>query len=237
MEKENKPQEVLKICKVCQQGDWFNPTTGYCLRCSKPAKEENFSIRKFRPEIAKPEGVEVEKLGDSLVLKKGWYDRELASFQFPFTVGWNTFLMIFLALWISDQQAKGGFSNIDTLAFLSPFILVGVISAYYLLTTYLNYTTICVTKDSLSVKHRPLFWLGNRTIPKSELEQLYVVKGSTIKSGGKKTHYYDLKAKLKNGGHHTLISSLPSTEVALFLEQQIEKYVGITDYVVEGEIS
>jgi hypothetical protein len=237
MEKENKPEEVLKICKVCQQSDWFNPTTGYCLRCSNPPKDDNLSIRKFRPQMPRPAGLEVDKFTDSLALKKGWYDKETASFQLVFAFVWNIFLTTSLAIWISDSLAKREIPDISYLMALAPFILIGIFLVYCLAATYRNSTTISVKKDNLSIKHSPLAWPGNRTIPKSELDQLYVVKGSTIKSGGTKIHYYNLKAKLKNGKHTILISALPSKEVALFLEQQIETYMGIVDYIVEGELS
>ncbi len=77
----------------------------------------------------------------------------------------------------------------------------------------------------------PLPWQKNKSIHSSDLSQLYVKKiyhDSNFKS-------YFLYGIDKNTKHIKLLTFTDSPEGVLYLEQQIEKFLGIKDAQVYGE--
>ena len=50
------------------------------------------------------------------------------------------------------------------------------------------------------------------------------------------SYSYSVQAVIKNGETIELISGLPSKDAALFIEQEIEKYLKIEDEPVRGEL-
>ncbi len=72
----------------------------------------------------------------------------------------------------------------------------------------------------------PLPWLGNMKIPAGEIRQ---------RRGGTSTRYH-LNAITGQNRKLCLVRDVPAADVALYLEQEIEKALGIEDRKVAGEM-
>ncbi len=113
--------------------------------------------------------------------------------------------------------------------------IVGIVLTYYLIAGYINKTVIEVNSMFLSVRHRPLPFLGNKKIQSQDIKQLY--SKEMIHRGKNGINYtYEIHAVLDNDKRIKVVSGMPRSEQALFIEQEIEKYLKIRDESIEGEI-
>jgi len=107
--------------------------------------------------------------------------------------------------------------------------------AYYGLTMLLNRIEVQVNRERLRIKVGPVPTFGDAAYAAAQFSQLYVFENqSTYKR--KTTITYELRARLTTGKHVTLIGALDSRDLALYLEQTIEKRLGIKDTPVVNEL-
>ena len=87
------------------------------------------------------------------------------------------------------------------------------------------------------MRHRPLFFPGT-TLNPALLEQLYC-KEKIQHNRRTTTCTYELHALTQDGTHKKLVGGLDEVDQALFLEQQIEAYLGIQDRPTQtrGEVT
>ena len=129
---------------------------------------------------------------------------------------------------------------LDVLFTLFPLIHVGVGVGltYTCLAKLFNRTTIQVDEKKLVVKHGPFKWRGQVEAYTTAIEQLYVHQFEYDFGKGKSsTTTYEVHAILKGGGSVRLIKGLKSPFQALFIEQEIERHLGIEPRRVPGEYS
>jgi hypothetical protein len=99
---------------------------------------------------------------------------------------------------------------------------------YALLTMLLNRTTVRADQDRVQVDHGPLpFFFKKRSLPREDIAQLF--------AAGDKGRFA-VKAKLADGSTATLVEPLVRAEQALFVEQELERTLGIVDYSVPEEL-
>ena len=238
-----KYESVPERCEICHQSDCFTPSSGHCSRCSalvvwKPSSLQNNFVQNPRiSPIVRPTNVQVECYDQQLKLVTSWQNEELSTIILPFF-----FLSyIFLIFGIITTGLVTKFSvvwlNIAIAILISLLVLSILAGIYFAQATRRNHSTILVANRMLIIKHSPLPWFGNKIIDVENLSQLYAKKNTkTILSALEETSFYDLHAKLNDGRDITLISGLASAEVARFLEQQIESYLGIVDQPIVGEV-
>jgi hypothetical protein len=113
-----------------------------------------------------------------------------------------------------------------------------VLGAYASLGKAINRTTLTVTRGTLRYRHGPLPWSGNRTLPVAAIEQLYCwAKERRARGGGEReVRHYQVHALLRDGTRFRLLRLLDQLEQAQYVEQQIERYLGISDAPVDGEV-
>ncbi|MBU2572551.1 MAG: hypothetical protein KKH28_00525 [Elusimicrobia bacterium] len=175
-----------------------------------------------------PKGYSVDHDGTGLVITRRWWSWKYLALL-GFCVFWNGFLVV----WYFIAFTKGG----PLIMKLFPLLHVaaGVALTYTGVAGLVNRTRITVNTAEVKVKHFPLPWLGNRLIPRQEIDQLFCEE--KITSGKNRMHYsYNLSAVMRGGNRLKLVSGLDTPENALFLEQQIEGFLGITDRPVAGEM-
>ena len=100
---------------------------------------------------------------------------------------------------------------------------------YNLTTMFVNSTVIRADTKGVSVEHGPLpslFGRGQR-VAREQVKQLFATNFGGL---------FAVKAQLVDGKELDLVKPLVSPEQALFVEQQLEKSLGITDFAVEGEL-
>ena len=106
---------------------------------------------------------------------------------------------------------------------------------YYALTGWFNVTDITATRQDITVKHKPLPWLGNKTINARDIKQLYGKEKVTTNRNSTSVSY-EIHVITHSGADTTLVTGLETSQQALFIEQEIEKFLNIKNAPVRGEI-
>lgn len=178
-------------------------------------------------DVPLPERFVVERPAGALQISWRWFT-PAAIFLAVFAVFWNGFV----CMWITMALAggAGAFALFATI-----HALVGLGVAYGALTMFLNTTTVAASYSALSVRHGPLPAPGNLELPRDALRQLYCVEHvSRSRRGSSVT--YRVQAVKADGSSAALIKGLASAEQALFLEQELERFLAIKDERVRGEL-
>jgi hypothetical protein len=180
-----------------------------------------------RGEVPLPKGLRVYRRANGLRIVRKWFGPASILLAF-FCLFLNGIVMFMGTMAISDGEWLG-------LAFLSMLALVGLAVAYFTLASFLNSTTTTVLNGLLKITSGPIKVPGNKEIKADLLQQLYTKRH--VHHDKNSTHIsYELRAQLADGRDETLIANLSKQEQALFMEQQIEEFLGIEDRVVGGEI-
>jgi len=181
-----------------------------------------------KPAVEMPKRFSVALEGADLVITHRWFSAIFVFLLF-FCLLWNGFL----ALWYFLAFMKGG----PLLMKLFPVLHValGIGLAYFTLAGFVNRTVIRVGSGTLSIRHWPLPWPGNKVLSWTDVEQLFCEeKVSRGRSGVSVA--YQVSAVMRGGSRVKLVSGLPSPEQALFIEQRVEGALGIKDRPVLGEL-
>ncbi|NUO01293.1 MAG: zinc ribbon domain-containing protein [Saprospiraceae bacterium] len=227
----------------------------HCPSCSAPVPAEDINITRMvakcsqchtvfsfesefsatnapvysKPEILMPVGIEVLRLLSEVQIEISWR-KTSSKFFILFTVIWNAIILpVSIATIISGEW--------QILLFLSLHFSVGLVLLYVTLTTLLNTTYITVSSRRLVVEHKPL-WLPfhpDQDIASFLVKQLYAVKYEQGKTNGRPVYAYSLHVLLKSGQDVKLLKGLKTAEQAQYIEQEIERFLKISDEVVEGE--
>jgi hypothetical protein len=180
-----------------------------------------------RPAVPQPRGVAMDDLGGRLRLVRRWFQWPILMLLF-FCVAWDGFLVFWYSIAFTQKAPW------IMVVFPVVHVAVGIAMTYGVLCGFFNRTVIEVEGGRFTIQHGPLPWPGNRTIDTADLKQLYCrQRVRNTRNGTSET--YELHAQLADGKQLKLISGLDEAEQALFLEQQIEKYLGIKDVPVAGE--
>jgi hypothetical protein len=205
------------------------------------AREKAESIE--RPQVPMPKGIRVQAFGDSLEITRRWYNHGFLFLAF-FCLMWNGFMIV----WHVIALSMGAW-------FMSLFGLlhtaVGIGLAYFTGAGFLNRTVIRARRGLIEVTSGPVPWPGNLTLSTDDLEQLYCTekvrqgKNGTscsyeihaITSGPPDSFTWGSRSAPSPGKvRKTLLKGLTDAEQALFIEQQLERFLGIEDKPVRGEI-
>ena len=175
-----------------------------------------------------PGNVTVDNHGTGLTLSYRWF-----SYKFIFLVFFCIFWDGFLVFWYS--QALSGNAPLMMILFPLLHVGVGVGLTYYTVAGFVNRTIVDVTREGITIHHAPLPWPGNKTVPAFEITQLY--REEVISRSNRGTNVrYRLSAISRDNKKIKLISGIDAADVALFLEQEIEKWLNIKNVPVTGEM-
>ena len=180
-----------------------------------------------RPRAPQPESVAVTQEGGSLRIVYRWLSWKFIGLL-VFCIAWDSFLIF----WYTNVGENS--SWIMTI-FPVAHVAVGLGVTYYTMAGFLNSTIIMLNPQFLIITHTPLPWFGNRRVESAQLTQLYAEQIiSQLRNSSSST--CQLNGILRNNCKVKLLSGLPSQDVALFVEQSIENFLGIADEPVAGEI-
>ncbi len=116
------------------------------------------------------------------------------------------------------------------------FLVVGICAIGCLLRMLFNRTHIRITMNQLMVRQELLFPAGRRSMPREQIKQVYVVQSNYGK--GKHMHMrYGVQAALYDYPDMVLVENLGDPHDALYIEQQVERYLNIRDVRVAGEFA
>jgi hypothetical protein len=174
-----------------------------------------------------PARMVVDARGSDLTIVMRWFSWTYIFMAF-FCVVWDGFLVFWYGMALASQ-------NLVMMLFPLLHVAVGVGLTYFTVAGFFNRTTFRVERGYLSVRHGPLPWPGNLEVPTSSLEQLFCTEKVSHGRNGT-TVRYGVEAVLKDGRHLKLAPGLEDREQAMFLEQTIEKHLGIQDRRVRSEM-
>jgi hypothetical protein len=109
-----------------------------------------------------------------------------------------------------------------------PFLGLCFITLYFALVALLNTATIDISRGRLMVEQGPIPSARRRDIDSTTVQQ-----GCVIRRESRHTFSYKLYA-LTRGGPHKHLVTVDDGQLALYLEQEIERSLGMEDQVVRG---
>lgn len=183
----------------------------------------------FRAKAPLPSRFRVEESDGTTRITWRWFSF-IHAFLIFFCIAWDSFLVVWYGIALNTD------APLIAIIFPVAHVAVGVGLTYYTLTGLVNRTAIEVSRNHLSIRHGPLPWFGNREVPGRQYTQLFGEETSST-SKGNTTYSYNLCALDRDGQKVKLISNLPEKDQVLYLEQSLERRMGIEDAPVEGEIA
>jgi hypothetical protein len=230
-------------------------TTIYCPNCNAEIPPENINIngliakcvvcgkvfnfadqvetpvsfaRAEYTDVHRPDSIEVENLGHQLIIKRRWFTPEIVVLAI-FALFWNGTIVFVMG---TAFAMGAGFISL----FGSLHAAVGIYLAYTVLAGFLNTTVITADMQTLAIRHGPIPWPGNREVASSSIKQLYCREHMKRRKRGY-SYTYSIQALLNDTSLQALVKGLQSPEQALYVEQEIERHLGIKDEPVRGEIA
>ena len=164
-----------------------------------------------------------------LTLVYAWF-RPYHVFMLFFCIVWGAFLVF----WYRTALAHPSPSSI-ALWFPLLHVAVGVGITYSTIAGFLNRTRVGVNTGEITIRHGPLPWIGNSKVPAGEIRQLFREEIISTGNNGRSASYH-LNAIIGQNRKLRLIRNIPAADMALYLEQEIEKALGIEDRRVAGEM-
>ena len=185
------------------------------------------SPRPRRLDVPLPKGISVERQGYELAITRRWLSPKYFFLIF-FCLIWDGFLCFWYSMAISQR--------IWFMAlFATGHAAIGLFLTYSTIAGFLNQTLIRVSSGQLAVSHGPLPWWGNKRLESSGIAQVYC-KEHISRGKNSTTTTYEVHASTHAGKHEKLVDSLDSSDQALYLEQEIERFLSIKDVPVVGEV-
>lgn len=211
------PARSLAKCAHC----------GALMSLAPPAAEPGGP--RARAEVPLPPSLRMTEVPDGLEIRRRWFTPAVLFLVF-FCVAWDGFLVFWYGI-----AFKTGAPLIMSL-FPLIHVAVGVGLTYSTVATLFNTTRIRLTWSELSIAHFPVPWPGNRSIPREEIDQLYCRRVVSRNNDNGPTTRYELWMAAKDGQARKLLGAGLDEQQALFVEQQIERALGIPDRPIAGEI-
>jgi hypothetical protein len=182
-----------------------------------------------RQPVPLPEKFKLSSSGSSLRIEWRWWSPAYI-FLFLFCIAWDSFLFF----WYS--MALGGPAPVFFMLFPIVHVAVGVGLTYLCLAGFFNRTVVKVDNRVLRVRHGPLPWPGNVDWSVNDLRQFFV-RSQTHRGKHGSNETFDVVAVPAEGRRRPLLKRLPSQDQAIFVEQELERFLSIQDEPVPGEIS
>jgi hypothetical protein len=182
-------------------------------------------------DVPQPERVKVENENGALTIRLSWFTYKILFFTL-FALFWNgvMFSLVGGALFSLFTEGPSGASAV----FFLPHVWAGFAMIYYVLTGYLNETRVTVDGGRLTVRHGPLPFWGNKEVATNDILQLYTKHNYSMWRQNWAGHY-ELHAVTGKNRHEKLLSGWDNPDFTVFVEQEVEHFLGIEDYPVRGE--
>lgn len=172
---------------------------------------------KVQSPVAKPATMSVDStINNCEIIQRKWkVNPGLAGFG----IMWNTFMFFwnFIAI-----------SNGIWIMFLFATLhnMIGLFLIYQVLCGFYNSTFVTITSDNVQVEVRQLHWRKQRPkcVPMESIQEV-CCKRCVVHRGENSTSITFEVQFIKNGSRQVLLSNLQYLEEALFIEQEIEKFL------------
>ncbi len=178
-------------------------------------------------DIGLPENMTLQHDGYQIEISRTWFNSSYIP-MLIFAIVWNGFLFF----WYTTAFLSGSWLMI---LFPIGHVCVGVGLAYRVIAGFLNKTYITADSSSVTVAHKPVPYFGNKTVASSNIKQLFV-KDKAKRSKNSTSTTFEVHILTHDRKNIVLLKDLPESEQAYFIEQEIEKYLNITDIPVRGQL-
>ena len=174
-----------------------------------------------------PEKIEIITGFETITIRRKWMSATAFGLLF-FSLFWNGFMVVWMSIAISQ-------GTMIMAAFGTLHAGVGIFLAYYTICLFINKTDIEVSSSFLSVTHHPLPWFGKKNIPVHDVSQLFCEKKVT-RNKNSTTITYEVHVVTTDNKKKKLLTGLPESDQATFIEKEIETTLGIKNRPVSGEL-
>ena len=183
-------------------------------------------------ELGLPKKFTLDLYDEYMHITLSWFGKKTVMFTLAAVMQIGFSLMLFS----TDLGGSTGSSS-SVIGNLLPWALTITAAGflYYALATWLNKTHIFVSQSAIEIKHKPLPWFGNKRLETKKIKQLYSKEVISTSTSSNRSSSYDLHVISFDEDDMTLLK-LENSAQTLFLEQEIEKYLGIKNLRVRGEI-
>ena len=171
-----------------------------------------------------PVGLRCSDTGNHLEITRRWnYARPLYHALF--------LLVIFgILLNISSRMIEQDSVNVARLLAILAALSLAV---YWSVASLLNRTRILVNLQSVSLKHEPLWWPGNKKIDSWRIRHLFFHESLAAKSHQRPGFFlvkrYEVRAILNTGKNIAIAKNLNTRDQALFIKDTINRYLRIRE--------
>ena len=232
-------QNMVAKCRNCNAVFSFAPAQADLSKSSimetvqammKEANREEGSILQ-RPKdgrkIEMPKGVITERDFGELRFIIPWRNTRRWGFFLLFTIVWNAILTPIVLVGIATGEWM-------VLLFTSIHIIIGVSFLMYTLGLMFNKTNIVVTSQGIDITNGPIPipFNPNRFMAVRDIEQLFVEEYVPSKTNGRPDYTYAVTALTTSAERQRLVGGFSQSGHALYLEQEIETFLGIENRAV-----
>lgn len=189
-------------------------------------------MSKESTEIGIPDNIQIARNFQHLRIIRRWFGVKFILLTL-FVIVWDAFLIN----WYASAFRSSFQDPVELMFVLFPLVhvAVGIGLTYYVLAGYCNKTLIDVDFNAIVIRHAPLPFWGNKKVTSKNIVQLYCKRDEVL---GARNGYraFAVHAITRERRNIKLLSGLDNSEQALFIEQEIEKFLNIEDKRVKGEI-
>lgn len=231
----------MKIfCKDCSkevlpENINFKKSIAKCNHCNAifflNAQDENNPIQNFyKEDIPKPQSVNFIQKHDEIILQ--FKQVSLYRFFLLFFVLSNTAPGLFFAFFFLFSGQRSIF-----LTFGIPSILINLIVFYFAVIVFFSKINIQVNAQKIIISYGLDFWRRKKIFDTRDIKQIYCKsQKSSYRMGSiPLKRFFKLCIVTYSGTEEVIVKELNSPEIALFVEQEIEKFLRITDQRIEGD--
>lgn len=178
--------------------------------------------------VPMPQGIMVDESMGELKITRKWFS-PVQTFPIAFfAVIWNGFMIIWYGA--AFASGEGQMALCGTL-----HLAVGLFLIYWVASSFLNSTIMTVNAEHIDIKHGPIPAMGNKTLTAVEVAQIYCKEN--VNRGRRSTSVtYEVAAIMQDQRRESLLTGLYNPEQALYIEQEVERFLGIEDLDVPGEL-
>lgn len=176
-----------------------------------------------------PRSIRVDDFGAELRLSRRWFNSSAFGLLI-FTLFLSAMVGAFLGLFIQGF-ARGTPPPLLALVLIAPFFVIALSLAYITLAMFLNKTVVIATSSSLTTRHGPLRMRRSVSVSASNVEQVFVKRSAPNNSNAT----YEVWARMVDDEDRELIADIPDFKAARYIEQEIERFLGLPDLPVAGE--
>ena len=172
-------------------------------------------------DIGTPSGVKAKT--DANGLRISW---RYTAYSFHLVPGFWALSLILI--WMGVEESWS-----EPILYTCPSVVMSLVMLYYFLLWRLNERVVEVNRDTLTSRcEGSIPWpIPDQVFDLSSIKQMYIIERTV---GRAQFKYYDIYVLPADGRREKLLT-VRQGEWALYLEQEIERFLGIEDQVVRGE--